>query len=85
MNKSINPIEFPKSTMISVNNIELEVFEAGKENKGKPILLCHGFPENAYSWRFQIPELVKAGYHVCRLPLLRTPLISINNYYLGQI
>ena len=64
MNKSINSIEFPKSTMISVNNIELEVFEAGKENKGKPILLCHGFPENAYSWRFQIPELVKAGYHV---------------------
>ncbi|WP_282117376.1 alpha/beta fold hydrolase [Cellulophaga baltica] len=64
MNKSINSIEFPKSTIISVNNIELEVFEAGKENKGKPILLCHGFPENAYSWRFQIPELVKAGYHV---------------------
>ena len=64
MNKSINSIEFPKSTMISVNGIELEVFEAGKENKGKPIILCHGFPENAFSWRFQIPELVKAGYHV---------------------
>jgi len=27
-------------------------------------VLCHGFPENAFSWRFQIPELVKAGYHV---------------------
>lgn len=64
MNESINSIEFPKSTMISVNSIELEVFEAGKENKGKPIVLCHGFPENAFSWRFQIPELVKAGFHV---------------------
>lgn len=60
-NKSI---EFPSSTMISVNGIELEVFEAGKQNKGKPIVLCHGFPETAYSWRFQIPELVKAGYHI---------------------
>ncbi|WP_339902164.1 alpha/beta hydrolase [uncultured Cyclobacterium sp.] len=57
-------IEFPSSTMISVNGIELEVFEAGKQNKGKPIVLCHGFPETAYSWRFQIPELVKAGYHI---------------------
>ena len=64
MNESINSIEFPKSTMISVNGIEIEVFEAGKENKGQPIVLCHGFPENAFSWRFQIPELVKAGYHV---------------------
>lgn len=55
---------FPKSTIVSVNGIELEVFEAGKENKGKPIILCHGFPEHAYSWRYQIPALVSAGYHV---------------------
>ena len=58
------PTEFPTPKMISVNGIELEVFEAGEQNTGKPIVLCHGFPENAYSWRFQIPELVKAGYHV---------------------
>jgi pimeloyl-ACP methyl ester carboxylesterase len=56
--------QFPSSTLISVNGIELEVFEAGKQNKGNPIVLCHGFPETAYSWRFQISELVKAGYHV---------------------
>ncbi len=64
MNKKNNSIEFPSSTMISVNDIELEVFEAGKQNKDKPIVLCHGFPEQAFSWRFQISELVKAGYHV---------------------
>jgi pimeloyl-ACP methyl ester carboxylesterase len=58
------PMDFPNSTIISVNGVELEVFEAGKQNAGKPIVLCHGFPENAFSWRFQIPELVKAGYHV---------------------
>lgn len=59
-----NPIEFPKPTMISVNGIELEVFEAGQQNTGNPIVLCHGFPEHAFSWRHQIPALVKAGYHV---------------------
>ena len=64
INTKYNPIEFPKPTMISVNCVELEVFEAGRQNKGKPIVLCHGFPEHAFSWRHQIPALVKAGYHV---------------------
>ena len=63
-NKKFNPIEFPKATIVSVNGIELEVFEAGKQNKGKPIVLCHGFPEHAFSWRHQIPALAEAGYHV---------------------
>ncbi len=57
-------IEFPKATIIPVNGIELEVFEAGKQNIGNPIVLCHGFPEHAYSWRHQIATLVEAGYHV---------------------
>ncbi|AKP50558.1 alpha/beta fold hydrolase [Cyclobacterium amurskyense] len=64
MNTKFNPAEFSKPTMISVNGIELEVFEAGNQNAGKPIVLCHGFPENAFSWRHQVPALVKAGYHV---------------------
>ncbi len=62
-NTRFNSIEFPKSTMISVNGVKLEVFEAGKQNV-KPIVLCHGFPEHAFSWRHQIPALVRAGYHV---------------------
>lgn len=63
-NTRFNPIEFPKPTMISVNGVELEVFEAGKKNAGKPIILCHGFPEHAFSWRHQISVLAAAGYHV---------------------
>lgn len=63
-NTRINSIEFPKPAMISVNGVELEVFEAGKQNAGNPIVLCHGFPEHAFSWRYQIPALVTAGYHV---------------------
>jgi pimeloyl-ACP methyl ester carboxylesterase len=55
---------FPTPTLIPVNGIELEVFEAGSENAGRPIVLCHGWPELAFSWRNQIPALVEAGYHV---------------------
>jgi pimeloyl-ACP methyl ester carboxylesterase len=28
------------------------------------VVLAHGFPELAYSWRHQIPVLAEAGYHV---------------------
>lgn len=55
---------FPEPTLIDVNGITLEVFEAGQENAGCPIVLCHGWPEHAYAWRHQIPALVAAGYHV---------------------
>ncbi|NKC01371.1 MAG: alpha/beta fold hydrolase [Pseudomonadales bacterium] len=52
---------FPKAEIIPVNGIELEVFQAGA---GRPIVLCHGWPEHAFSWRHQIEPLVAAGYHV---------------------
>lgn len=58
------PIDFPQPTLISLNGVELEVFEAGCKNKGNPIVLCHGWPEHAFSWRYQVPALVDAGYHV---------------------
>jgi pimeloyl-ACP methyl ester carboxylesterase len=39
------------------------VIEAG--DRGAPVVvLAHGFPELAYSWRHQIPALAEAGYHV---------------------
>ncbi len=59
-----DPAEFTAPTTIPVNGVELEVFEAGRENAGRPIVLCHGWPEHAFSWRHQIPALVDAGYHV---------------------
>ena len=55
---------FPKPGIIPVNGIKLEVFEAGEQHAGKPIVLCHGWPEHAFPWRHQIPSLVNAGYHV---------------------
>ncbi len=59
-----NPAEFPEPTLISVNGVELEVFEAGRENAGQLIVLCHGWPEHAFAWRHQMPALAEAGYHV---------------------
>ena len=32
---------FPESTIVPVNRVELEVFEAGQETSGNPIVLCH--------------------------------------------
>ena len=41
----------------------MHVLEAG--NPGQPcVLLLHGFPELAYSWRRVMPALAAAGYHV---------------------
>jgi len=59
-----NPADFPRPTLIAVNGVQLEVFEAGRENAGNPIVLCHGWPEHAFSWRHQMPALAAAGYHV---------------------
>ena len=59
-----NVTDFPTPALIPVNGVELEVFEAGRENAGKPVVLCHGWPEHAFSWRYQVPALVAAGYHV---------------------
>jgi pimeloyl-ACP methyl ester carboxylesterase len=48
---------------ISTNGVDLHVVEAGEP--GAPlVVLAHGFPELAYSWRHQIPALAAAGYHV---------------------
>lgn len=64
MDTPTHEIAFPQATIISVNGVDLEVFEAGRENSGNPIVLCHGWPDLAYTWRYQIPALVAAGYHV---------------------
>jgi pimeloyl-ACP methyl ester carboxylesterase len=50
--------------IVAVNGVELEVVEAGLHNRGPLVVLCHGFPELAYSWRHQIPALAEAGYRV---------------------
>src|SRR5438876_546878 len=33
-----------------------------EQGEGPPVVLCHGFPELAYSWRHQLPALAAAGF-----------------------
>ena len=48
-----------------VNGLRMHVLEAGYETEGRArVLLLHGFPELAYSWRKVMPALAAAGYHV---------------------
>jgi epoxide hydrolase 4 len=49
---------------ISVNDVDLQVSVSGKGGERGLALLLHGFPELAFSWRYQIPALVDAGYEV---------------------
>jgi pimeloyl-ACP methyl ester carboxylesterase len=49
----------------NVNGLSVHILEAGYETPGRPaVLLLHGFPELAYSWRKVMPALAAAGYHV---------------------
>ena len=49
----------------NVNGLRMHVLEAGYQTPGRPgILLIHGFPELAYSWRKIMGPLAAAGYHV---------------------
>ena len=49
----------------NVNGLAIHVLEAGFETSGRPlVLLLHGFPELAYSWRKIMGRLAAAGYHV---------------------
>src|ERR1700736_4366498 len=48
-----------------VNGLDVHVLEAGFEVEGRPcVLLLHGFPELAYSWRKVMLPLAVAGFHV---------------------
>ena len=48
-----------------VNGISMNMLEAGFEGAGRPlVVLLHGFPELAYSWRKVLVPLAEQGYHV---------------------
>ena len=48
-----------------VNGLRIHLLEAGFETPGRPaLLLLHGFPELAWSWRKVMAPLAAAGFHV---------------------
>ena len=50
---------FPQPRFIETNGIRMALYEQGD---GPTVILLHGFPELAYSWRHQLPALAAAGY-----------------------
>jgi pimeloyl-ACP methyl ester carboxylesterase len=48
-----------------VNGLDVHLLEAGFESAARQcVLLLHGFPELAFSWRRMMPQLAAAGFHV---------------------
>lgn len=48
---------------VDLGEVTLRVHEAG-DPTNPTVVLSHGFPELAYSWRHQLPALAAAGFHV---------------------
>ena len=48
-----------------INGLRMHMLEAGFDDRRRPlVLLLHGFPELAYSWRKIMLPLASAGYRV---------------------
>lgn len=69
MTEQLAPLPLPAGIrsrhVPGINGLTMHVLEAGFETPGRPaVLLLHGFPELAYSWRKVMLPIAEAGYHV---------------------
>ena len=64
LSSSVLPSGVRARILPGINGLDIHVLEAGFEARGRPaVMLLHGFPELAYSWRKVLPALAAAGYH----------------------
>ncbi len=65
LDRAVLPAGIRSRFVPGINGLRVHVLEAGFEQRGRPcVLLLHGFPEIAYSWRRIMPALAAAGFHV---------------------
>jgi pimeloyl-ACP methyl ester carboxylesterase len=57
-------IEMPPLQFARTNGIRMGFYQAGPQDDKPPLVLCHGWPEIAFSWRHQIKALGEAGIRV---------------------
>jgi epoxide hydrolase A/B len=57
-------IEMPPLQFAQTNGIRMGYYDSGPKNDTPPVVLCHGWPEMAFSWRHQIKALSEAGIRV---------------------
>lgn len=63
LDEALLPAGIRSRLIAGLNGLTVHLLEAGEP--GRPlVLLLHGFPELAYSWRRVMPGLAAAGYHV---------------------
>ena len=65
MTATVYPSGMRSRLVNDINGLTMHVLEAGFEDPGRPcVLLLHGFPELAYSWRKVMLPIAAAGFHV---------------------
>src|SRR6202795_2264391 len=65
LDNSVLPAGIRSRFVDDINGLRVHILEAGYQAAGRPlVLMLHGFPELAYSWRKVMPTLAEAGYHV---------------------
>ena len=57
-------IDMPPLQFAETNGIRMGYYEAGPKTDAPPVVLCHGWPEIAFSWRHQLKALAAAGIRV---------------------
>ncbi|KAF7704534.1 bifunctional epoxide hydrolase 2 [Silurus meridionalis] len=83
---SVNPEDITHGYVTIKPGVKIHFVEMGD---GPPVLLCHGFPESWFSWRYQIPALANAGFRAIAIDLKgfgdSTALEDIEEYSLENI
>ena len=57
-------IEMPPLQFAEFNGFRMGYYDTGPASDAPPMVLCHGWPEMAFSWRHQIKALAAAGIRV---------------------
>lgn len=63
--------DFPQPSIVAAGDINLAIYETDgdPERRRPPVILVHGWPEIAYSWKHVMPALAAAGFRVIALDL----------------
>ena len=65
LDSTVLPVGIRSRFVNNINGLRMHVLEAGYESPDRPcVLMLHGFPELAYSWRKVMLPIAAAGYHV---------------------
>ena len=60
-------MEMPPLQFARTNGVRLAFYDAGPRDDPTPFVLCHGWPEIAFTWRRQIKGLNEAGFRAIAL------------------